>query len=82
MEGHYLIEKREHDWLVLVNGAPLMCCKSRKMAERIVRAALMKFCDGRNDSGRGLAALLSTEDRLNVAYSSVPLPRHIVDVSV
>ena len=69
MEGHYFIEKREHDWLIYVNGLPLLYCKSRKWAERTVRAALMQFSERRDDDG------------ILEVYSTLQLPRHTIDVS-
>jgi hypothetical protein len=49
MEAHYTIEKTEHEWLVLVNGSPELCCKSRKMAERIRKQATLTFAHLREE---------------------------------
>jgi len=65
MEAHYTIEKLEHEWLVLVNGLPQLSCKSRKMADRIVRKATLS--DSRIGmrtaaAGAGMQASVSLSD--------------------
>jgi len=37
----YLIDKRDDQWVVQVNGVALLACKQRKMAIKVAKQAMM-----------------------------------------